>query len=330
MIYKEIGNSGIECSVIALGAWAIGGGPFWGKTDDNESIRTINTALEAGINLIDTAPGYGFGKSEEIIGQAIKGKRDKVVISTKCGLWWKDGRGTPKFELEGNKVNICLRPETIKIEVEDSLRLLDTDYIDILHTHWQAVEPDKTPISETMNCLMELKKEGKIRAIAASNVTLEDVREYMKAGTLDAVQQKYSMLDRKLEDELLPYCRENQIGVLVYSPLEQALLTGRFKKDTKLPADVYRNNIPWFKQGNRERVLDVLDSWEDLTEKYSCSLTRLVIAWTIAQTGITVALCGARHPDQILENAGAAELALDKADISRIRQDITSLGDPVQ
>jgi methylglyoxal reductase len=329
MIYKEIGNSGIECSVIALGAWAIGGGPFWGKTDDDESIRTINTALETGINLIDTAPGYGFGKSEEIVGQAIKGRRDQVVISTKCGLWWKDERGTPKFELEGNKVNISLKPETIKIEVEDSLRRLDTDDIDILHTHWQAVEPDKTPILETMNCLTELKTEGKIRAIAASNVTLDDVRDYMKSGTLDAVQQKYSMLDRKIEDELLQFCRENRIGILVYSPLEQALLTGRYKKDTKLPAGVYRNNIPWFKQGNRERVIDLLDSWKDLTEKYSCSLTRLVIAWTIAQDGITVALCGARHPEQILENAGAAELSLDPGDISRMRQDITALGDPV-
>ena len=329
MNYKNIGSSGIECSVIALGAWAIGGGPFWGKTDDNESMRTIDTALEAGINFIDTAPGYGFGKSEEIIGQSIKGRRDKVVISTKCGLWWKDERGAFKFELAGNKVNICLRPETIKIEVEDSLRRLDTDYIDILHTHWQSVEPDITPISETMDCLMELKREGKIRAIAASNVTLEDVRDYMKAGTLDAVQQKYSMLDRKIEDEFLLFCRENNISVLVYSPLEQALLTGRYKKDTKLPADVYRNHIPWFKPGNRERVIDVLDNWKDLTEKYSCSLTRLVIAWTIAQTGITVALCGARHPEQILENAGAAQLDLDENDISRMRRDITALGDPV-
>ncbi|MCK5568424.1 MAG: aldo/keto reductase, partial [Spirochaetes bacterium] len=133
----------------------------------------------------------------------------------------------------------------------------------------------------------------------------------------------------KLEDELGPFCRENQIGILVYSPLEQALLTGRYRKDTKLPADVYRNNIPWFKQGNRERVIDVLDSWKDLTDKYSCSLTRLVIAWTIAQPEITVALCGARHPEQIQENAGAAELTLDKADVSRMRQDITALGDPL-
>jgi methylglyoxal reductase len=329
MIYKELGRSGISCSVIALGAWAIGGGPFWGETDDNESIRTIHSALDAGVNLIDTAPAYGFGKSEEVIGRAVKGKRDKVVISTKCGLWWKDTRGVLKFELEGKKVNICLRPETIKIEVEESLRRLDTDYIDILHTHWQSVEPDKTPISETLSYLMELKKEGKIRSIAASNVTIQDVRDYMKSGTLDAVQEKYSMLDRKLEDELMPFCRENQISVLVYSPLEQALLTGRYGKDTKLPPDVFRNMIPWFKQGNRERVIDMLSSWQDLTEKYSCSLTRLVIAWTIAQNGITVALCGARHPRQIQENASAAELNIDKADLSRMREDVTSLGDPV-
>jgi methylglyoxal reductase len=329
MIYREIGRSGISCSAIALGAWAIGGGPFWGQTDDNESIRTINEALDAGVNLIDTAPGYGFGKSEEIVGKAVKGKRDRVVISTKCGLWWKDGRGAFKFELEGKKVNICLRPETIKIEVEDSLRRLDTDYIDILHTHWQSVEPDITPISETMGCLMEMKNEGKIRSIAASNVTIQDVRDYMKAGTIDAVQEKYSLLDRKLEDELLPFCRENQISVLVYSPLEQALLTGRYGKDTKLPADVYRNNIPWFKHGNRERVIDMLESWHDLTEKYSCSLTRLVIAWTIAQNGITVALCGARHPEQILENVGAAELNIEEADLSRMRKEAFALGEPI-
>jgi methylglyoxal reductase len=329
MVYREIGKSGIEASAVALGTWAIGGGPWWGKTDDAESIKAIHAALDEGINLVDTAPGYGFGRSEEVVGKAISDRRDKVILSTKCGLWWGDEKGSFKFELSGIRVNISLHPETIRKELEISLKRLQTDYIDLYHTHWQAIDPDKTPIGETMDCLMDLKKEGKIRAIAVSNVTLDDIKAYMQTGTLDAVQMRYSILDRKLEGEMLPFCRENDISVLAYSPLEQGLLTGKIGMDRKFSEGEYRNNLPWLKLENRKKVLDMLESWSDLLKKYSCSMAQLVIAWTMNQPGSSHILCGSRHAAQARDNAGAGSIDLSPEDAGRMRKDAEGLGDPL-
>lgn len=325
---RKIGTTDIDASVIAFGAWAIGGGPWWGETDDNESIRAIQVAIDEGVTLIDTAPVYGWGRSEEVVGRAIQGRRDKVVLATKCGLWWHNDQGPLFFQLDGYTVRRRLRPNTIRREIEDSLKRLNTDYIDLYQTHWQSPEPLEDPIAETMECLLQLKQEGKIRAIGASNVTVGHIKEYQKTGDLDAIQPRYSMLDRQIEGELVPYCLEHDISTLVYSPLEQGLLTGKIGMDRVLESGEYRNNIPWFSPPNRQRVLDVLEGWNDLTSKYQCSLSQLVIAWTVAQDGITFALCGARKAEHSMENAGAGDLVLTVEDMERMRSDVEGLPSP--
>jgi methylglyoxal reductase len=328
MQYRTLGKTNISASAVALGTWAIGGGPWWGDSDDNQSIKAIQAAVDAGVTLIDTAPAYGFGHSEEIVGKAIKGQRDKLILSTKCGLWWQDERGTSFFEMGDKHVKRCLLPATIAEEVEISLRRLGTDYIDLYHTHWQSEDLDKYPIEDTMQCLMKLKEEGKIRAIAASNVDLEHIKQYQAAGILDAIQPRYSMLDREIEKEILPYCQASGISALAYSPLEQGLLTGKIGMDQTFAEGVYRNQIPWYAPQNREKVLNMLEGWSDLLTKYNCSLSQLVIAWTVAQEGITFVLCGARKEAHVSDNVGAADLELDAADLSRIRQDAEALGAP--
>ena len=329
MQFRDIGGSGIKASAVAIGTWTIGGGTWWGEVDDNESVKTIHAALDAGINLIDTAPMYGWGLSEEVVGRAVKGRRDKVILSTKCGLWWHDGRGAFFFELEGTKVNKCLRPETIKTEIEDSLRRLGTDYIDVYHTHWQAEEPDKTPIAETMGYLTKLKEEGKIRSIAVSNADPGQMDEYRAVGGIDANQPHYSMLFKNIETDILPYCVKNNISILAYSPLEHGLLTGKITMETQLDESEFRSGTPWYKPENRKKVIDMLGGWKSLTKKYNCTVSQLVIAWTIARPGVTHVLCGARRPGQAEENAKAGGIMLDGADTARIDADIDSLGQPV-
>lgn len=326
MQYRTLGKTDILASAISLGTWAIGGGTWWGRSDDKDSIKAIQAAIAGGITLIDTAPAYGWGHSEEIVGKAIQGQRDKVILSTKCGLWWKDERGSSFFEIEGKHVKRCLLPETIKEELEDSLRRLGTDYIDLYHTHWQSLEPDKYPLDDAMQCLMKLKKEGKIRAIGASNVDLQQIKEYEAAGVLDAIQPKYSMVDREIEKEILPYCHSQKISTLAYSPLEQGLLTGKIGMDRTFPEGEFRNNIPWFRPVNRRKVLHMLEGWKDLVSKYRCSLAQLVIAWTMAQEGITFVLCGARKQEHVKENLGAGDLVIDAADLRRMREDVQALG----
>lgn len=328
MQYRTLGKTNMSASVVALGTWAIGGGPWWGDSDDNQSIKAIQAAIDAGVTMIDTAPAYGWGHSETIVGKAIKGQRDKVILSTKCGLWWKDDRGSSFFEMGDKHVKRCLLPETILVELEDSLKRLGTDYIDLYHTHWQSLEPDKYPIEDTMGCLLKLKEEGKIRAIAASNVDLNHIKQYQAAGILDAIQPKYSMLDREIEKEILPYCHAHSISALAYSPLEQGLLTGKIGMNQTFPEGAFRNNIPWFRPVNRRKVLNMLEGWSDLLPKYNCSLSQLVIAWTMAQDGITFVLCGARKEAHVKDNVGAGDLELEAADLSRIRRDVEALGAP--
>ncbi len=315
-----------------MGTWVTGGGAVWGDDpDDSESIRAIHASIDAGVNLIDTAPAYGFGRSEEVVGKAIKGRRDKVVIATKCGLWWHDNRGSFFCEFNGRDMYRCLRPDTVREEVEMSLKRLGIDTIDLYQTHWPAIEPEKTPIQETIACLTNLKEQGKIRAIGVSNVTLEELKENNLHEDVDTNQPRYSMLYREIEASILPYCMEHKISTLVYSPLEQGLLTGKVGMDRKFKEDEWRSNHewnPWFKPENRKRIIDLLASWSDLTDKYDCSLAQLTIAWTFGQPGITHVLCGARRTGQAMENAGAGMLELDPADLNRIRNDVLALGDP--
>ena len=333
MKYRPLGKSGLEASVIGLGTWVTGGGTVWGKdVDDSESIRAIQASIDAGINLIDTAPAYGFGRSERIVGKAIQGRRDQVIIATKCGLWTKDKRGSFFCEFDGRDMYRSLRPDTIREEVEMSLERLGVDTIDLYQVHWPAVEPEKTPIQETMSCLIELKDAGKIRAIGVSNVSLDELKEYETHGVVDTNQPRYSLLFRDIEETILPFCIENKISTLAYMPIEQGLLTGKVGMDRTFGEKEWRSNLdwnPWFKLENRKRILDMLASWSDLTDKYNCTLAQLILAWTVAQPGVTHALCGARTEEQALDNAKAGAIDLDPTDIARIRENALALGEPV-
>lgn len=336
MNHRPLGESGPSASIIALGAWVLGGGPIWG-TDarDDESIQAIHAALDHGINLIDTAPAYGFGRSEEIVGRAIRGRRDKVLIATKCGLWWRDGRGSFLTEFDGRPIYRSLRPDTIRIEVEDSLRRLGTDYIDLYQTHWPSAPPDHTAIADTIACLLELRDQGKIRAIGVCNVSVEELHENRARGPIASNQFRYSMLHREAEADILPLCASHRLATLTYMSLEQGLLTGKIGMDRVFQPSEFRSNAAWndwLIPANRRRVLDLLAGWHGLTDKYRCTLSQLVLAWTAAQPGVTHVLAGARTPAQAIENAraGTLALALDPADVARIRQDVLQLGQPAK
>jgi methylglyoxal reductase len=332
MKYRPLGNSNIQASIVGLGAWVLGGGSIWGQdTDDRESIRTIQTALDLGINLIDTAPAYGWGRSEVVVGQALKGRRDQAVVATKCGLWWEDARGSFFTDFDGKKMYRSLRPDTIQIEVENSLRRLNIDCIDLYQTHWPSCPPEHTPIADTMACLLKLKEQGKIRAIGVSNVSLDELKENLRCGPVASDQFRYSMLFRDPEKDILPFCAQNKVATLTYMSLEQGLLTGKVGMDRVFQPTEFRSNTfwnPWYIPVNRRRVLDLLASWKPLTDKYRCTLSQLVLAWTAAQPGVTHVLCGTRNLAQLNDNAKAGDMVLESADLQRIRNDVVGLGEP--
>ena len=328
MQYREIGKSGIKASAIGLGCWAIGGGGFWDGTDDDAQARkAILYALEHGVTLIDTAPGYGDGKSEALVGDVIKDLcRKEIVVSTKCGIVWWGDQGGYMHTLDGKRYYRNLEPDSMRSEVEKSLKRLNTEYIDVLFTHWPSLESFPTPIERTMRGLIEMKRDGLIRAIGASNVNVEQMKEYMDVGQLDVTQPPYSMLNREIEGEFLDYCTSNLISVFAYSPLEQGLLTGRITMDYEPKPGTYRANyLSWYQKSNRIQVIKMLDGWADLLDKYNCTASQLVIAWTIMQKGITHALCGARKVEHIKENIVGGSVDLAQSDELRMRGDIENL-----
>lgn len=312
---RTIGRSNLKTPYIGMGTWAIGGGTWWGENDDAISIRTIEEAIDREIVWFDTAPVYGIGHSEEIVGKALKRNRSKVLLSTKCGLEWE--HQTPCFHkvMEGRNVYRNLSASSIRKNLEDSLRRLQTDYIDIYYTHWQTPDFSLYPLEETMDTLLQLKKEGKIRAIGASNVTAEIIEKYCSLGQLDVIQEKYSLLDTHIAEDLLPVCQKHHISIQAYSPLEQGLLTGKVTTGTVLsPTDVRNKNRFW-KPESRILILDVLKKLTPYTEKYHCSLSNLIIYLTAASLPDLHVLCGARKPEQIIDNAQTLSLNLDEKDV---------------
>ncbi|MBN2023847.1 MAG: aldo/keto reductase [Pirellulales bacterium] len=318
MQQRALGGSGIEASVIGLGTWATGGW-MWGGTDEADAVRAIHASLDHGVNLIDTAPMYGFGRSEELVGRAIAGRRDEVVLATKCGLvWGGPDRGEFFFHSSQSsltaepsrwKVYRYLHPDSIREELEASLRRLGTDHVDLYQTHWQD---STTPIDDTMAALVKLREVGKIRAIGVSNVSLAQLREY---GQVDAAQEKYSMLDRQLEENgILEHCRAEGIAVLAYSPLAGGLLTGAIGPDRTFPEGDLRRGQERYSVENRRRIKAMLDEFEPIARARGLSLGQLVVAWTFSQPGVTHVLCGARRERHALENAaaGAAQLSADE------------------
>lgn len=300
--------SGIDTSVlrIALGTWAIGGWQ-WGGPDDGNAIKTIHKAIDNGINLIDTAPIYGFGHSEEIVGQALKGKREKIVIATKAALNWTDDK---------EKIFRDARPERIRKEIEDSLRRLKTDYIDLYQIHWPD---DKTSIEETAMELEKLRQEGKIKAVGVSNFSVEQMKSIQHFTQLSAIQPPYNLFEREIENDVLPYAKEHSLAVLCYGPLCRGLLSGKMIKDRVFQGDDLRKTDPKFSTS----VFDnYLAATEELTQfakdTHNKTLLALAVRWVLDQYQGNIPLWGARKPEQIEGIRDALGWSLSANDLKTI------------
>ncbi|MCX7847392.1 MAG: aldo/keto reductase [bacterium] len=319
MKLRQLGTTDLYVSPVIFGAWAIGGW-YWGGTDDSQAIRAIHAALDEGINCIDTAPVYGFGHSEEIVGRAIRDRRNHVILATKCGLRWDLEQGESYFKTTYAGVSYSvfrnLRKASIILECERSLKRLNTDVIDLYQCHW----PDKTtPLDETMDAMLSLRQQGKIRAIGVSNFTAAMMEECLRYVPLASDQPEYNLLNRDIERDIVPFCIKHNIALIVYKPIMQGLLTGKVTIDRLFPSDDFRGHNRWFKPENRARVLAALESLKNLAEAHHATLAQLVIAWTIRQPGITAAIVGARNPEQVHENARAADLLLSDQEDHLIR-----------
>lgn len=319
-ITREIGTSGVSASAVGLGTWAIGGW-MWGGTDEAQSIAAIRASLDAGVTLIDTAPAYGLGRAEEIVGKALEGRRQEAVIATKCGLVWHTQKGRHFFDQDGKPVHRYLGRDAIFHEVGQSLKRLRTDHIDLYITHWQ--DPT-TEVAETMDALKDLKKAGKIRAIGASNVDTKDLNAYIAAGGLEAIQERFSMIDRGIEAELLPLTTTNGISTLSYSSLALGLLSGAIGPDRIFSGDDQRKDNPRFSVANRRKVEAFAGDIRPIADGHGATIAQVVIAWTLAQPGVTFALCGARNPDQAKDNARAGTIRLSPDELEIIDAAIRS------
>lgn len=306
------------------------GGWMWGGSDDDDAIRAIHAALDRGLNFLDTAPIYGFGHSEQIVGRALAGgKRGKAVIATKCGMVCntRQGRLMMRSTALGPsdtghiEVFVFNGPESIARECEDSLKRLQTDYIDLYQTHWQE---QQTPYEDTMAALLKLKQQGKVRAIGVCNATIAEMDRYRSRGTLDSDQEKYSMIDRKLDSEQLPYCLRHNIAVLAYSPLALGLLTGKVGPGREFALGDMRRTHRRFTRENRAAIAALLAKFEPIAAAHSCTIAQLVIAWTIHQPGITHALVGARNEAQVSENAEAATVAIADSEVAAMNTAIAA------
>nr|WP_244532346.1 aldo/keto reductase [Methylocapsa palsarum] len=306
-----------KASRIALGTWAIGGW-MWGGTDEAQSISTIRTALDHGLNLIDTAPVYGFGRSEEIVGKAIAegGLRSRFLIATKVGLEWRDG-----------KVFRNASRSRIMREIEDSLRRLQTDQIDIYQVHW----PDPLiPIEETADAMLELLKQGKFRAIGVSNFSVEQMERFRAVAPIHVLQSPYNLFEREIDTDILPYCRKNNIATFGYGALCRGLLSGRMRRDTVFNGDDLRRSDPKFQKPRFAQYLQAVERLDDFAQtRFGKRVIHLAVRWVLDQ-GVTTALWGARRPDQLQPVDGVFDWSLDataKAEIDQLL--IESISDPI-
>ena len=324
----KLGKTGMDVSRMGLGTWSIGGGSAWGGDHDLQTVvDTIVEAPKLGVNLIDTAPGYNFGNSEKILGMALqKMNREDVKIITKCGVTWdQEMKGDLFNKVNGIQLYKNLNSDSIKREIEESLKRMGTDYVDVYMTHWQSIEGSEyyVPIQKTMEVLNDLKAQGKIKAIGAANVDIKQIQEYLKHGELDIVQAKYSILDRGIEDEIIPCCRENGVTIQAYSPLEMGLLSGTMPRDYKpVGAQIPKK---WFQPDNMQKAMDVMDQWKPLCEKYNCTIANLALAWILAQGEFINLLSGSTTVDQIKENVKSTELEMDPADVAMMRDMVEAI-----
>lgn len=320
MEYRKLGKTDLTLSAITYGAFAIGG-TMWGGNEKKDSIESVKASIDHGVTTLDTAPFYGFGLSEEMIGEAIKGyDRSKIQLLSKFGLVWdgsNQGKGEFFFDAEENGQTIPVykyasKANVIK-EVEETLKRLQTDYIDLLQIHW----PDSTtPISETMEALELLLQQGKIRAAGVSNYSVEQVAEAQNVLNIASNQVGYSMLNRGIEQDLVPYALQHDLGIIVYSPMERGLLTGKYFNDGKLKENDHRNG--YFQQFDLAKVKTFLDTISPIAADKGVSLSQLVLRWTSLQPAITVVLAGARNAAQAIANAQATAIVLTPDELSLI------------
>lgn len=297
MEYRRLGVSGLEVSVVAMGGWAFGADPAdWGPIDDNESIAAIRRGVDLGINLIDTSPSYGHGHGEEVIGKAIRDCRDRVLIATKCGLVRRNG---------GHGLVRCLRPESIRTECEQSLRRLHVETIDLFQAH----RPDPaTPLAETVGEMLRLREEGKIGAFGLCNFGCERLSDARRRGPIASLQTPLSLLERDAQEEIVPYCREYNIGVLAVSPLARGLLTGKY--DTSSRFSDLRAADARFAGEPFSRNLNLVQCLVAVAGRAGCTMSQLALRWVIQQTGVTAAVAGIKRISQVEENAAAGDLTL--------------------
>ncbi|MDM1510952.1 aldo/keto reductase [Myroides odoratimimus] len=327
MEYRKLGNTDLELSAITYGAFAIGGN-MWGGNEQKDSIESVRASIDNGVTTLDTAPFYGFGLSEEMIGQAIKGyDRGKIQLLSKFGLVWdgsNNGKGEYFFDAEESGKTFPVykyasKSNVIK-EVEESLRRLQTDYLDLLQIHW----PDNsTPISETMEALEILIQQGKIRAAGVSNYSLDQVKQARESLNIASNQVGYSMLNRSVEQDLVPYALDNDLGIIVYSPMERGLLTGKYFKDGKLKESDHRNG--YFQQFDLTKVEAFLNAITPLANDKGATLSQLVLRWTSLQPAISVVLAGARNAEQAIANAKAMDINLSAEEIKFINTELAKI-----
>ncbi|HET6385407.1 MAG TPA: aldo/keto reductase [Armatimonadota bacterium] len=312
---RMLGRTGMEITTIGFGAWAAGG-PWkvgWGPQSDSDSIAAIRRSLDLGVNWIDTAAIYGLGHSEEVVGQALVGyPRDKVLIFTKCGRI-ADETGTPHANL---------RPESIRREIDESLRRLRTDYVDLYQIHW----PDKetgTPLEESWAMMAEIQDAGKARHIGVSNFDAALMQRCEPIRHVDSLQPPYSLLNRAVEKEILPWCLQNQTGVMVYSPMQSGLLSGKFDL-ARLAPDDWRRRSPYFQEAALSRNLAIVERLRPIAERHGRTVGQLAVAWTLMNPAVTAAIVGARRPEQVEENVEAMGWRLTDEEMAAIQAAVSA------
>ena len=308
---RQLGYTDLQLTTVGLGTWAMGG-PWqfgWGPQNNDEAIAAVLTALDKGINWIDTAPIYGLGHSEELVGKALKQTREKPLIATKCGLLWNDKR---------KKVN-CLKGKSIREECHASLKRLGVELIDLYQIHRPEPQEDFEQAFEEM---AKLTQEGKVRYIGVSNFNVEQIKRVQKIHALASLQPPYSMLRREVEDELLTYCEENNIGLVAYSPMQRGLLTGKFSQQrlAALPLDDHRRRSHDFHEPQFTATLQLVDQLRPIAERNGKTLAQLAISWVLRRSEITAAIVGARRPEQIVETSAASDFQLSTEDIEEIER----------
>ena len=307
---RSLGNSDLQLTPVGFGAWAIGGGNWefaWGAQDDSESLRTIEHALDSGINWIDTAAIYGLGHSEEVVDRALKGRAQKPYVFTKCSMRWHEDRS----------IHRSLKRESLQEELDNSLRRLGVDVIDLYQIHWPMPEDE---IEEGWETLARFKEQGKVRYIGVSNFSVAQMRRIQKIAPITSLQPPYSLLRRDIETEILPFCREHNIGVINYSPMLSGMLTGKMTAERiqNLPQDDWRKRSPNFQSPKLERNLALADLLKEIGNAHGVQAGVVAVAWTLRNPAITAAIVGARRPDQVDGILPAASFRLSDAEAARI------------